>query len=566
MMIKIKSKEQIEIDGLEEWRNHYSTKKIARLEKSWAFAFHKYILPYLPVESLRKFYSDEIGRKSKELYSAMGAVVLQQFFDLSDDETVDKLAFDQQWHFALDCFDEKDQVMCARTLFSMRTHISEENLADKIFADATDIMVKTFQIDVSKMRLDSVHVHSNMACLGRVRILQRAIIKFLRNLKKKHLKLFNSSISEELKDRYLKKDADSCFNLIKPSDRERNLQSRADDMYGLIRIFQNNKKISNMNTFKLLCRIFDEQCTACENEAIVKNPKDVGSDSIQNPSDLDAGYDGHKGQGYQTQLMESCLVKNVKNSFEPVNLYLILHAETESSDKHDSNALEPAIKDVTERGYKCLKLLADAAYGGTKNTEMAQEYNVELVSPTLGRSSEKQLEEFDYHADNYEVTSCPAGKKPDEIKHNKKKSITAIWYGSTCEGCPKSEKCPTQKCNKGRKLYYTISSIKCNFRREYEKSKAFIDQYKLRSGIEATNSRFISMTGGRRSRYRGLEKMRFSQKLKALAINMYRVSKYLKELPDFVHISSFWAYFSNFCFLRSRKLMFSTIQNDKLIF
>lgn len=566
MMIKIKSKEQIEIDGLEEWRNHYSTKKIARLEKSWAFAFHKYILPYLPVESLRKFYSDEIGRKSKELYSAMGAVVLQQFFDLSDDETVDKLAFDQQWHFALDCFDEKDQVMCARTLFSMRTHISEENLADKIFADATDIMVKTFQIDVSKMRLDSVHVHSNMACLGRVRILQRAIIKFLRNLKKKHLKLFNSSISEELKDRYLKKDADSCFNLIKPSDRERNLQSRADDMYGLIRIFQNNKKISNMNTFKLLCRIFDEQCTACENEAIVKNPKDVGSDSIQNPSDLDAGYDGHKGQGYQTQLMESCLVKNVKNSFEPVNLYLILHAETESSDKHDSYALEPAIKDVTERGYKCLKLLADAAYGGTKNTEMAQEYNVELVSPTLGRSSEKQLEEFDYHADNYEVTSCPAGKKPDEIKHNKKKSITAIWYGSTCEGCPKSEKCPTQKCNKGRKLYYTISSIKCNFRREYEKSKAFIDQYKLRSGIEATNSRFISMTGGRRSRYRGLEKMRFSQKLKALAINMYRVSKYLKELPDFVHISSFWAYFSNFCFLRSRKLMFSTIQNDKLIF
>lgn len=566
MMIKIKSKEQIEIDGLEEWRNHYSTKKIARLEKSWAFAFHKYILPYLPVESLRKFYSDEIGRKSKELYSAMGAVVLQQFFDLSDDETVDKLAFDQQWHFALDCFDEKDQVMCARTLFSMRTHISEENLADKIFADATDIMVKTFQIDVSKMRLDSVHVHSNMACLGRVRILQRAIIKFLRNLKKKHLKLFNSSISEELKDRYLKKDADSCFNLIKPSDRERNLQSRADDMYGLIRIFQNNKKISNMNTFKLLCRIFDEQCTACENEAIVKNPKDVGSDSIQNPSDLDAGYDGHKGQGYQTQLMESCLVKNVKNSFEPVNLYLILHAETESSDKHDSYALEPAIKDVTERGYKCLKLLADAAYGGTKNTEMAQEYNVELVSPTLGRSSEKQLEEFDYHADNYEVTSCPAGKKPDEIKHNKKKSITAIWYGSTCEGCPKSEKCPTQKCNKGRKLYYTISSIKCNFRREYEKSKAFIDQYKLRSGIEATNSRFISMTGGRRSRYRGLEKMRFSQKLKALAINMYRIAKYLKELPDFVHISSFWAYFSNFCFLRSRKLMFSTIQNDKLIF
>jgi len=559
-MINIKNKEQIEIAGLEEWRNHYSTKKIALLGKSWAFAFHKFILPYLPVESLRKFYSDEKGRKSKELYSAMGAVVLQQFFDLSDDETVDKLAFDQQWHFALDCFEEKDQVTCARTIFTMRKYITEENLADKIFAGATDVMVKAFQIDVSKMRLDSVHVHSNMACLRRARIFQRAIIKFLRNLKKKHLKFFNSSISEELKDKYLKKDADSCFSLIKPSDRERNLQSRADDMYSLIRIFQNNNKISNMNTFKLLCRIFDEQCTAGENEAIVKKPKDVGSDSVQNPSDPDAGFSKHKGQGYQTQLLESCLVKDVKNPFDPVRLYLILHAETESADNHDSYALLPAIKDVTERGYKCLKLLADAAYGGTKNTEMAQEYDVDLVSRTLGRDSEKHLEEFDYNADTYEVTSCPAGKKPDEIKHNKKKSITAIWYGSTCAGCPKSGECPAQECKKGRKHYYTISSIKCHFRREYEKSKEFIEQYKLRSGIEATNSRFIAMTGGRRSRYRGLEKMRFSQKLKALAINMHRITKYLKRLMDFAHFSVFCPYFPYFRFFGSRKLSFSGIK------
>ncbi|MDP8220200.1 MAG: transposase [Candidatus Stygibacter frigidus] len=95
-------------------------KKIALLEKSWAFIFHKFILPYLPIESLRKFCSDKKGRKSKELYAAVGAIILQQFFDLSDDETVDKLAFDQQWHFALDCFDEKDQVTCARTILTMR--------------------------------------------------------------------------------------------------------------------------------------------------------------------------------------------------------------------------------------------------------------------------------------------------------------------------------------------------------------------------------------------------------------------------------------------------------------
>jgi hypothetical protein len=32
----------------------------------------------------------------------------------------------------------------------------------------------------------------------------------------------------------------------------------------------------------------------------LKTPKQIGSDSLQNPSDPDAGYSGHKGQGYHS--------------------------------------------------------------------------------------------------------------------------------------------------------------------------------------------------------------------------------------------------------------------------
>jgi len=432
----------------------------------------------------------------------------------------------------------------------MRTVISEENLADKIFATATDVMVETLQIDVSKQRLDSVHVNSNMACLGRIRILHKSVLKFLRNLKKKHPKVFNSLISKELTDKYLTKDQDSCFNMIKPSARESNLQSHVEDLYGLIKVFQNNKKISNMNTYKLLCRVFDEQCEAGNNKVKAKKPKEVPSDSVQNPSDLDAGYDAHKGQGFQTQLMESYKTKEERKSSENPKPDMILYADTESADKHDSHALDPAIKEVTKRGHQCTKVVADAAYGGLKNIEKAKEDGVELVSRSLGRPPEQQQHEtFTYNEETCEVTSCPAGKKPDELKHNKKDSITAIWYEATCAGCPNLDKCPTEKCKRGRKgrrYYYTISSIKCYFQREYEKTKEFIDEYKYRSGIEATNSRFIYMTGGRRSRYRGLEKMRFSQKLKALAINMYRVAKYLRCLRHSVKFSDILSYFHRF--------------------
>jgi len=555
-MIKIKSKEQIEAPGLEAWRNDYSPKKIALLEKSWAGTFRHHILPNLPVDLVKQHYSNSIGRNTKELYAIMGVVVFQECFDLTDNETIEELAFNQQWHYALDCFEEKDQITSLRTLWTMRKYISEEKMADSIFALSTDEMIKALGIDISKQRLDSVHVYSNMAKIGRIRILLRSILKFLKNLKKKDSILYNSILTEELKKNYLKKNADSCFSQIKPSSRDRNLQSLAEDMYSLIKSFQNNKKVSRMNSFKLLCRVFNEQCTADNQEVKVRKPKEVPSDSIQNPSDEDAGFDGHKGQGYQSQLMETYQTEAEKNACNHPKPDMITYSETESADKHDSYALEPAIKEVTERGHRCDELLADAAYGGTKNTEKAAEYGVKLISPTLGRTSEKRHESFEYNHDNYEVTSCPAGNKPDELKHNKA-SITAIWYPSTCEDCPLASECPTKECKKGRKHYYTISSMKCHFRREYEKSKSFKDQYRYRSGIEATNSRFISMTGGRRSRYRCLEKMRFSQKLKALAINMFRVAKYLRELPESVYFSKLKSFFSHFPLLRGQKFVFS---------
>jgi hypothetical protein len=232
---------------------------------------------------------------------------------------------------------------------------------------------------------------------------------------------------------------------------------------------------------------------------------------------------------------------------------IITHVHTEPANEHDSNAVIPAIDDVKSRGHNCERLLADAAYGGTDKIEKAQEKGVELVSPTLGRHSEKQHGSFEYDTDTYEVTACPAGKKPDEIRYNKKDSITAVWYEATCAECEFINSCPAKSSKQGRKHYYTISSAKCHLRRQYEDSQAFKDIYRYRSGIEATNSRFISMTGARRSRYRGLKKMSFSQTLKALAINMHRVAGYMQRIGDCGTIFSFLArYLHKFCFFKPK--------------
>jgi hypothetical protein len=65
-------------------------------------------------------------------------------------------------------------------------------------------------------------------------------------------------------------------------------------------------------------------------DVAVKPAKEVASDSLQNPSDPDATYDGHKGQGYQVQVMETyCNTENREVREKTVNL--ITHIELETA-------------------------------------------------------------------------------------------------------------------------------------------------------------------------------------------------------------------------------------------
>jgi len=42
----------------------------------------------------------------------------------------------------------------------------------------------------------------------------------------------------------------------------------------------------------------------------LKDPKKVGSDSMQTPHDPDVTYSGHKGKGYEVQVTETCDPEN----------------------------------------------------------------------------------------------------------------------------------------------------------------------------------------------------------------------------------------------------------------
>jgi hypothetical protein len=76
-----------------------------------------------------------------------------------------------------------------------------------------------------------------------------------------------------------------------------------------VKRFKAHEAVVAMSSYQLLVRLFNEQCVLDKTDdvtaEVIKPNKEVPSDSLQNPSYPDAGYCGHKGKGYQMQVMET---------------------------------------------------------------------------------------------------------------------------------------------------------------------------------------------------------------------------------------------------------------------
>ena len=83
------------------------------------------------------------------MYTVIGTIIIQQMKDLSDEETVYQLAFNQQWHYALDIPGESDQAKytCPKTLWNMRKIFTDNNLDTIVFSEITEKLARVFSVD-----------------------------------------------------------------------------------------------------------------------------------------------------------------------------------------------------------------------------------------------------------------------------------------------------------------------------------------------------------------------------------------------------------------------------------
>jgi len=292
-------------------------------------------------------------------------------------------------------------------------------------------------------------------------------------------------------------------------------------MYSLIRHFSDRPEHTGRSTYKAMERIFSEQCQVEEEIVTVKDK--TGGSVMQNPSDPDATYDGHKGPGYQVQISETCNPDN--------EVQLITCAIPQTAVETDSNAPSKVWEDLKASDLLAKQMLSDTHYNSDENVQLAEQYGVELVGPTPSGSSDRKdldeltIDDFNIDEQSEEVVCCPAGHTPvSSVADPATGKTRTVLPESACGPCDFFDQCPVRKHRDGYRLEHTAKQRRMAGRRREEATDVFRQRYRVRRGIEGTNSGLKRRTGLGQLRVRGQPAVFRSILLKVTGWNILRAS------------------------------------------
>ena len=160
------------------------------LERSWAKVFAEDIFPAIDESRFSVLYSEKASRPNTPVNVIIGALILKELFDLSDDEVVEDLLLDPRFQYALHTTSFEEQPISDKTLtrFRQRCYDYERLYNVDLYHDCvTDLAARTarlMKIDGRIRRMDSLMVAANIRTLSRMELIYRCIAGMTRWLSK----------------------------------------------------------------------------------------------------------------------------------------------------------------------------------------------------------------------------------------------------------------------------------------------------------------------------------------------------------------------------------------------
>lgn len=513
-----------------------------RLETSWAHLFKNEILPILI--SQEDQYANLYGKTGRPNFSVarlLGLCLLQELNNLSDQQALDEFSFDIRWRYAL-AVDGGEEYLSRRSLVEFRRRLAakdpEMTLIRKVFDGIRDSALQKLELSAKEQRLDSTHIISNIRIRGRLVLFTNTLDVFLKSLGDQQFSRVPKVIQE-----WHANEPEGWFGLA-PAEQKAKLDELAQYLYTLIVTFEKDQTVKTSAPYQLLERLFSEQCecekepntdTVSDNPHKIKVKKKTEGITLQSPYDPDASY-GHKGAGYSLHVAETC-----NNGSKPE---IITDYEVHGAGRSDIGKALAVLERLSETGLKPKTLFADGGYPSVPSALSITQQKVEFMAPinrgpladgVVGR------DRFRFSV-NGRVIKCPVGCRPIDHRilsanNSTRRSLHAIFAGDTCRSCKMLDQCPVRAPNhrdRGCQPRDTVGNFRLEITPELRlRDKMYIDQqtpqwkerYKIRAGIEATNSELKRSHGIGRLRVRRAAKVCFAVACKLAACNIKRWAK-----------------------------------------
>lgn len=166
--------------------NNLTSRELKALEKSWAKVFAEDIFPAIDEEPFRVLYSSRTQcRANTPVNICVGALIIKEMFQNSDDDIVESLMLDTRYQYALHTTSYEEQPLSDKTLsrFRERCYNYEAAYGVDLLHDCITGLSKqiahVMNISPKIRRMDSLMIEANIRNLSRAELLYTCVSRFV---------------------------------------------------------------------------------------------------------------------------------------------------------------------------------------------------------------------------------------------------------------------------------------------------------------------------------------------------------------------------------------------------
>lgn len=497
------------------------------LENSWAHIFATQVFPAIDEKRFSVLYSDKASRPNAPVNVIVGALIIKELFDYSDDEMVENLMLDLHLQYALHTTSFEEQPLSDKTLSRFRKRcydyetLHNVDLYHDCVNDLSSRIAKMMKLNGRIRRMDSMMIAANIRNLSRMELMYTCMSKMVSYLKNHHPQM----ITEQLKHYTDTEDYNLLFYHHRDEDNDKKQQQLLNDCEELIRICHIG--FEDVSEYELFIRCVSEQ-TKVENGVrrfCTKEDRQLNSKTMINPSDPEATYRIKAGVAHRGY------VANVEETVGE-NGSVVTDYEYEPNIYSDTQFLKDRLEELPKQ-EEALLMVTDGGYYSGKNVEAASEKNIRLVTTGLtGLDAKDILNQFLYNEDHTKVLQCPAGNAPRSSCCVSNERIKSSFDRKQCESCPYREQCKPQMRKRTAQVFIYKKSIIRAQLQKWITSKEFKDYARLRNGIETIPSN-IRRNYHLEKLPRGKQHGKFFFGCKIAALNFRKLFRYRKGLGNY---------------------------------